>query len=271
MRLDASTLLKSDWHDVFHTLQQLQWSCMDLERHTSNEAGSLQEVASLLPTLENQVLHLSRLLTQLHAHQRLACPNSSLPLAEASLPLSIPTEETPAAEAPPCSSLSELLEQLQLEIDTYQQHYTAYEVQCVIEDASPPLASVSLSPYELKRILQNLFNNAIDALEQRFQQSTQSMPQEPWQGKITVLCLALETNLVIAVSDNGIGMNEEVLARCCEEAFSTKPPSERPEQWYHGLGLSTVRQLVEEQAGGRLEIQSVSLLGSTFTMSFDYV
>lgn len=186
MRLDASTSLKSDWHDVFHTLQQLQWSCMDLGQHTTNEAGPLQEVASLLPTLENQVLHLSRLLTQLHTHQRLACPQSLLPLAEASLPLSIPTGgETSSAEAPPCFSLSELLEQLQLEIDTYQQHYTAYKVQCVIEDASPPLASVSLSPYELKRILQNLFNNAIDALEQRFQQSMQAMPQEPWQGKIT--------------------------------------------------------------------------------------
>jgi signal transduction histidine kinase len=74
---------------------------------------------------------------------------------------------------------------------------------------------------------------------------------------------------VLEVSDNGIGMTEEVRRRCTETHFSTK----RDNAIYEGhstgmgLGLSFVTSILEHH-GAPLEIESRPLHGATFRVSF---
>jgi signal transduction histidine kinase len=57
-----------------------------------------------------------------------------------------------------------------------------------------------------------------------------------------------DSNYEIAIADNGPGMSPEVLARIFEPLFSTK-------SFGTGLGLPTVKQIVE-QHGGTIAIAS---------------
>ncbi|HEX5272736.1 MAG TPA: ATP-binding protein, partial [Gemmataceae bacterium] len=74
---------------------------------------------------------------------------------------------------------------------------------------------------------------------------------------------------LLEVSDNGIGMTEDVCRRCTETHFSTK----RDNAIYEGnstgmgLGLSFVTSILEHH-GAPLVIDSRPLQGATFRASF---
>ena len=65
----------------------------------------------------------------------------------------------------------------------------------------------------------------------------------------------------LRVSDNGPGMNAEVLSRCFEPYFSTKGRA-----IITGMGLCMVRGLIES-AGGTIEVQSTVGHGATFVLT----
>src|SRR5476649_851257 len=94
----------------------------------------------------------------------------------------------------------------------------------VITDLStiPPLRGNAV---ELREMLTNLIFNAIDAM--------------PQGGTITLRTRLLGQRVELAVSDTGVGMNEEVRRRCLEPFLSTK--GDRGS----GLGLSMVYGVVE--------------------------
>jgi signal transduction histidine kinase len=111
---------------------------------------------------------------------------------------------------------------------------------------------VLADPAQLRQILLNLVLNARDAM--------------PRGGKISLITRAAEfpgaeppadaesgsarRAVLLAVQDNGCGMDEEARARLFEPFFTTKNPGEGT-----GLGLATVRRIVDE-AGGRIEVES---------------
>ena len=65
------------------------------------------------------------------------------------------------------------------------------------------------------------------------------------------------TEVVVEVTDTGVGMTPDVLARIFEPFFTTKPRSEAS-----GLGMATVQGIVE-QAGGRVQVTSSPGAGTT--------
>jgi signal transduction histidine kinase len=67
--------------------------------------------------------------------------------------------------------------------------------------------------------------------------------------------------VLLRVSDNGPGMSEEVIRRCTEPYFSTKPRGGST-----GMGLSFVNRLLTG-AGGRLDIDSIVGQGTTVTLT----
>ena len=87
----------------------------------------------------------------------------------------------------------------------------------------------------LRQALLNLVINARQAIEER-------------GGQITLITRREGDGLAIEVLDDGPGMSAEVLARCSEPWFSTKSGGS-------GLGLPTVRRLMEAHGGG-LDLQS---------------
>ena len=81
--------------------------------------------------------------------------------------------------------------------------------------------------------LGNLLENAVDFAE----------------TKVAVEARWTASNIVITVSDDGLGMTEEVKARCMEPFFSTK------EDLGTGLGLGSVHGIVRRHEG-EIEIKS---------------
>ena len=115
-------------------------------------------------------------------------------------------------------------------------------------------AKVMLDPTRLKQVLMNLVGNAIKftsagtvAIDARYQ------PLNPMEGK-----------LILAVSDSGIGMSDEVIARLFQP-FEQADVSTTRQFGGTGLGLTISRRLLE-MMGGQITVRSAAGKGSTFTI-----
>lgn len=89
----------------------------------------------------------------------------------------------------------------------------------------------------LKRAIQNILGNAVDAL-----------PQEA--GQVFVTGGIIDGKYCIAVKDNGCGIPEKDLKKMFDAYYSTKAPRKGT-----GLGLFIVKRVVEEH-GGTIEVES---------------
>ena len=96
---------------------------------------------------------------------------------------------------------------------------------------------LSFDPERLRRVVINLIENAAQAMTDPAQERT-----------ITVGTRASVEGYELTIGDTGPGMPADVLAKVFEPLFSTK-------SFGTGLGLPTVRQIVE-QHGGKVEIIS---------------
>jgi two-component system, cell cycle sensor histidine kinase and response regulator CckA len=108
-------------------------------------------------------------------------------------------------------------------------------------------ATVAMPRSALGRVLSNLIVNAGDALED--------------DGQVTIrIDSGPGDRARLIVSDTGVGMDEDTLSRIFDPFFSTKTADHGT-----GLGLPTVRQIVEE-AGGTIHVESTVSRGTTFTI-----
>lgn len=95
-------------------------------------------------------------------------------------------------------------------------------------------------------ILVNLLLNAVDAM--------------PGGGEIAISTEAADGGLLLAVSDGGVGMNEQTLKRAFEPFFTTKS------EIGTGLGLSTVFSTITRW-GGTVDVQSSPGKGAKFVFT----
>lgn len=112
----------------------------------------------------------------------------------------------------------------------------------------PEPAWIAMSKNGLTQAVFNLVQNAGDAMKQAA------------GGSVTVRVERAGADIHVTVSDTGPGMSPEVLARCIEPFFTTKPRGLST-----GLGLALVYGLVTE-AHGELTVESTLGVGSSFTM-----
>lgn len=84
----------------------------------------------------------------------------------------------------------------------------------------------------------------------------------PDGGRISIAAQARQERVHVAVTDSGIGMSKEDLARLFTQFFRSEDPAVR-EQPGWGLGLNVTRRLVELQ-GGEMGVSSELGKGSTF-------
>jgi two-component system cell cycle sensor histidine kinase/response regulator CckA len=123
-----------------------------------------------------------------------------------------------------------------------------------IEPASTPGWAL-ISPPQLERILLNLVNNARDATPSRgtitIRVSEKRVADGPGFPGIYV---------VIEVTDQGAGMDEETKRRIFEPFFTTKTEREGT-----GLGLSIVYRIVEA-CGGFMHVESAPGKGTTMSV-----
>jgi signal transduction histidine kinase/ActR/RegA family two-component response regulator len=100
---------------------------------------------------------------------------------------------------------------------------------------------------ELREVLVNMVFNAVDAM--------------PEGGRLTLSSERLGGEVVISISDTGIGMNDEVRSRIFDPFFTTKG------QAGMGLGLSVSYGIVMRH-GGTVEVDSEVGRGTTFRIRF---
>src|SRR5260370_10200833 len=130
------------------------------------------------------------------------------------------------------------------------------EVKTILQ---PELGNVKADPGQIEQVIMNLVVNARDAM--------------PSVGKLTIETANADLNeiyaqkhfsimpgayVTLAVSDNGMGMDEETQQQIFEPFFTTKEQGKGS-----GLGLSTVYGIVE-QSGGKIFIYSEVGKGTMF-------
>lgn len=116
----------------------------------------------------------------------------------------------------------------------------------------------SVRPYScnrdrLKQLLINLVDNGLKATE---------------FGAVTITCRGTVSQLVIEVSDTGIGMEEEQLDRIFERFYRVDKGRSKA-QGGTGLGLSIVKHIVELY-NGTIEVASKPGVGTEFTVKLPY-
>jgi signal transduction histidine kinase len=116
------------------------------------------------------------------------------------------------------------------------------------------LPQVMLDTNQIKQVLVNLLNNAVQAM--------------PDGGRLTVTTRLIEQEIdgeyqelaSVYVSDSGVGIPADNLERIFDPFFTTKEVGQGT-----GLGLSVSYSIVEKH-NGRIEVESTPEQGSTFTL-----
>ena len=113
--------------------------------------------------------------------------------------------------------------------------------------ATGKIPNIEADPDRLQQVLVNLMNNAIDAM--------------PKGGRLSVsIANGTGKDVMVNVSDTGVGISEEDQARIFDPFFTTKPAGKGT-----GLGLAVSYGIVRDH-GGEIRVTSLPGKGTTFTV-----
>lgn len=114
-------------------------------------------------------------------------------------------------------------------------------------DLDPSLPMTTGSGGKLQQVFMNLFLNAKDAM--------------PKGGRLQIKTYARNSDLMVEVSDSGVGITRKDIKRIYDPFFTTKGVGKGT-----GLGLSISYGIIQEHAG-RIEVQSNPGEGTVFRLS----
>jgi signal transduction histidine kinase len=114
-------------------------------------------------------------------------------------------------------------------------------------------------PADFLQIFLNLISNGIDACENRAGEKIVSIEISAEKDAAR----DMPRNMRITVSDNGAGIAPKNHAKIFDDFYTTKPAGRGT-----GLGLSTVKKIVEEKLGGTISFESPEEKGTVFTIVF---
>ncbi len=117
----------------------------------------------------------------------------------------------------------------------------------VEKKCDPTLAWMVVDPSQMQQVFLNLMINAEHAIKKTGR-----------PGKLTITSEMIGDKVRITFSDNGVGIEKEILPKLFQPFFTTKGPNEGT-----GLGLSLSRSIIVEH-GGTLEVESEFGKGSSF-------
>ncbi|GAB4346461.1 MAG: PAS domain-containing sensor histidine kinase [Candidatus Abyssubacteria bacterium] len=118
----------------------------------------------------------------------------------------------------------------------------------IVQEFEASLPTIRSDPAQLQQVFLNLLNNAIDALKPK------------GGGEIRVTAASTDDDLLISVTDDGIGIAPENMEKIFLPFFTTKPVGQGT-----GLGLSTCYGIVE-RLGGQITVSSELNVGTVFTV-----
>jgi two-component system NtrC family sensor kinase len=118
------------------------------------------------------------------------------------------------------------------------------EVEAILPDQA---VMATYDPQQIEQVLINLLTNAVQAM--------------PEGGALTFDLSQTDEEVILKVTDTGMGIAEEYFARIFDPFFTTKPEGEGT-----GLGLSVSYGIITRH-GGRIDVSSTVGEGTTFTIN----
>jgi signal transduction histidine kinase/ligand-binding sensor domain-containing protein len=118
---------------------------------------------------------------------------------------------------------------------------------CQLEaNLDPNLPKVAVIPQDMGRVLLNLINNALYAVQEKAK-----MGIEGYEPKVSISSALVDGQVEIRVQDNGLGIPEGIRDKIFQPFFTTKPTGQGT-----GLGLSLAYEIVVKGHGGSLALES---------------
>jgi PAS domain S-box-containing protein len=114
-------------------------------------------------------------------------------------------------------------------------------------DLDPALKQIELAPQEITRVFLNLFGNGFYAATKR----ARGNGEAGYRPTLGVSTRDLGEAVEVRVRDNGTGIPPEIRDQLFQPFFTTKPTGEGT-----GLGLSISWDIVTQQHGGSIEVDS---------------
>jgi two-component system, NtrC family, sensor kinase len=118
----------------------------------------------------------------------------------------------------------------------------------------PNLPQVHVIPQDIGRVLLNLINNALYAVQEKAK-----LGIEGYEPKVSVSSALVGDKVEIRVQDNGSGIPEGIREKIFQPFFTTKPTGQGT-----GLGLSLAYDIVVKGQGGMLEVVTLEGEGTEF-------
>ncbi|EAE4077362.1 cell wall metabolism sensor histidine kinase WalK [Listeria monocytogenes] len=157
-------------------------------------------------------------------------------------------EQNPVAENVELVDVDEVIEQ---SARTIFEMATEKNIRVTIPEKTSAYVMIETDRDKLQQIVINLLSNAIN--------------YTPVDGKVEVKLIEQEAEVIIEVTDNGIGIPAKDIDRVFERFYRVDKARSR-HSGGTGLGLSIVKHLVEN-CGGRIEVESQEEVGSTFRVT----
>ncbi|MBY0320829.1 MAG: GAF domain-containing protein [Reyranella sp.] len=114
-------------------------------------------------------------------------------------------------------------------------------------DLAPATKAIDVVPQDIMRVFLNLIGNGFYAANKRRQAGTEA----GFKPHLRVSTRDFGEMIEIKVRDNGTGISDEVRAKLFQPFFTTKPTGEGT-----GLGLSISYDIVTQQHGGTIDVES---------------
>ncbi len=117
---------------------------------------------------------------------------------------------------------------------------------CTVHEEMNPLPPIRCFPGQLNQVFMNLLVNASQAIKD--------------EGEITIRTDADDDDVIVSISDTGVGIPKENIPKLFNPFFTTKPVGHGT-----GLGLSVSYGIIKKHKG-RIEVDSKVGKGTTFTI-----
>jgi signal transduction histidine kinase len=114
-------------------------------------------------------------------------------------------------------------------------------------DFDPQVGLVNIVPQDFSRAILNLVNNACFAADQK----KRTLNDSGFKPTVTVTTKKIDDMIEVVVHDNGTGIPDHVKNKIFEPFFTTKPTGVGT-----GLGLSLTYEIIVNQHGGSLDVNS---------------
>lgn len=113
---------------------------------------------------------------------------------------------------------------------------------------------------EINQVFLNLIINAVQAIKMKNNEANEEDIKDE-RGKITIKTSETSDYVVIKITDNGCGMKKESFTKIFNPFYTTKPIGAGT-----GLGLSISYDVITNKHNGRIEVDSIIDVGTTFTI-----